>query len=196
MANSNAPTGFRPVKYRSGAPYNGAVNVYYVPASDGTALYIGDPVIIAGGGDANGVQTATRATAGSAGRITGVVTGFVPSPALVGGGYKYRPASTAAYILVADDPDLVFECQEDAVGGALAAADIGLNADMASGSGSAVTGLSGFQLDTSTKATGATLQWRIVGFVQREDNAIGANAKVLVRINLPTETGAAGSTGV
>jgi hypothetical protein len=46
MANSNAPTGLTPVRYASGAPYNGAANVYFVPASDSTALYIGDPVIM------------------------------------------------------------------------------------------------------------------------------------------------------
>lgn len=195
MANTNAPTGFRPVRYKSGAPYNGAANMYFVPSSDSTALFIGDPVIIAGGADADGIATVTRATAASAGRISGVVVGIVPTNATTAA-YKYRPASVDTYILVADDPDLVFEAQEDAVGGALAAADVGLNADMVAGSGSTVTGLSGFQIDTSTKATTATLQWRIIGFVPRQDNEIGANAKIFVRINLPTETGAAGSTGV
>jgi hypothetical protein len=193
MANTNNPEGLKPVRYKSGAPYNGACNIYYVPASDGTALYVGDPVIIAGDADAAGVPTCTRATAGSAGRITGVVVGVRNTPSLT---TRYRAASTAQYVYVADDPNLLFEIQEDAVGGALAAVDVGLNADLISGSGSTVTGLSGFQLDTSTKATTATLQLRIEGFVRREDNAIGANAKVLVGINLPTETGAAGSTGV
>ena len=47
-----------------------------------------------------------------------------------------------------------------------------------------MTGLSAAQLDTSTKATTNTLQLRILGFSQRVDNAIGANAKVLVQINL------------
>lgn len=194
MANTNAPGGLKPVRYASGAPYNGAANVYYVPASDGTALFFGDPVIIAGSGDAVGVPSVTRATAGSAGRITGVVVGFVPSATL--NPYGYRPASTAAYVLVADDPNLLFEIQEDAVGGALAVTDIGLNADLVAGSGDTNTKQSGFQLDTSTKATTATLQLRIDSFQQRADNEVGANAKVLVRINLPTQTGAAGSTGV
>jgi hypothetical protein len=40
------------------------------------------------------------------------------------------------------------------------------------------------------------LQCRIIGLQQRIDNAIGTTAKWLVAINLPTETGAAGSTGV
>lgn len=192
MANTNAPTGLRPVRYASGAPYNGAANLYCVPAADATALFRGDPVIIAGSADADGIPTATRASVG--GRITGVVVGFRPSATIVANGY--RVASTLEYIYVADDPNLIFEVQEDAVGGALAAVDVGLNADIIIGSGSTVTKLSGVQLDTSTKATTATLALRVVGFVQRADNEIGANAKVLVRNNLPTETGAAGSTGV
>lgn len=194
MPNLNAPGGLKPVRYASGSPYNGACNEYYVPASDATALFMGDPVIIAGTGDADGVQAVTRATAAGAGRITGVVVGFRPSRTFETLGY--RPASTEMYVLVADDPNLLFEIQEDAIGGALAVADIGLNADLIAGAGSTFTKQSGFQLDTSTKGTTATLQLRIVGFQQRADNEVSANAKVLVRINLPTETGAAGSTGV
>ena len=191
MANTNAPSGFKPVRYASGACYAGATTRYHVPASDSTALFIGDPVIYAGSADANGVPTATKASVG--GRVTGVVVGIEPAPNIT---TAYRPASTASYIYVADDPNLIFEVQEDAVGGALAAADVGLNADMILGSGVTATGMSGTQIDTSTKATTATLGWRILGFVQRPDNEIGANAKILVRNNLPTETGAAGSLGV
>lgn len=192
MANSNVAFGLDPI-----APKGGVVQTteYYVPASDSTALFVGDPVIIAGGADADGVSTVTRATAASAGRITGVVVGFRPSPTVIAAG-GYRLASTAEYVLVCDDPEQVFEIQEDSVGGALAAADIGLNADLVAGTGSTVSKRSGFQLDTSTKATTATLQLRILGLQRRVDNEIGANAKVLVRINLPTETGAVGSTGV
>lgn len=193
MANANVAAGLIPVRYASGAPYTGACNRYFVPASDATALFVGDPVIIAGGADADGVPTVTRATAAGAGRITGVVVGVINSSTITG---RSRPASTAGYVLVADDPNLLFEIQEDSVGGALAAADIGLNADLVAGTGSTVTGLSGFMLDTSTKNTTATLQLRIEGLVQRADNEVGANAKALVRINLPTQTGAAGSTGV
>lgn len=194
MANSNAPMGLTPVRNANGSAYNAQLTRYFVPASDGTALFIGDPVIIAGSADADGVPTATRATAAGAGRITGVVVGFEPSPTIVANGY--RLASTAEYILVETGPDVVYEIQEDAVGGALAATSVGLNADLIAASGSTVTHRSGFQLDSSTAATTATLQLRILRFVVRPDNEIGANAKVLVRINLPTETGAAGSTGV
>ncbi len=193
MANSNAPTGFTPRRYRNGAPWNGVARTYFVPATDATALFLGDPVIIAGDGDANGIPTCTRATAAGGNRITGVVVGFQPTapfPPL------YRAASTAAYVLVADDPDLLFEVQEDGVGGSLAATNIGQNIDMIAGAGNTFTGNSGFMIDSSTAAVTATLQFRIVELEPREDNTIGTTAKWLVAINLPTETGAAGSTGV
>lgn len=181
MANTNTPFGMRPVRHRNGASYNGAVTRYHVPASDGTALFLGDPVIIAGSADADGVATVTRATAAGGAYLLGSVVGVEP---ITNYSTVYRPASTAAYVLIADDPDLIFEIQEDAVGGALAAADVGLNADLIAGTGSTITNLSAFQLDTSTKAVTATLQLRIHGFVQRADNEIGANAKVLASINL------------
>lgn len=188
--------GLQPVRYKSGAPYNGAANVYYVPASDSTALFIGDPVIIAGSGDANGVSSVTRAAAGD--RITGAVVGFTTNPNDTTDGAietGYRAASTEAYVLVADDPTLVFEAQEDAVGGALAAADIGLNVDLVAAAGSTVTKKSGYLLDSSTKVT-TTAQLRIVGFSRRVNNVIGSNPLVLVSIVEATETPAAGTTGV
>lgn len=191
MANANAAFGLRPVRIRGGAPYAGACNEYYVPAGDSVALGIGDPVIIAGSADADGVATVTRATAAT-GRITGVVVGFRPSPTIVANGY--RLASTAEYVLVADDPEIEYEIQEDSVGGALAATSVGLNASLVAGT--IANKKSGFQLDSSTAAVTDALQVRILGFQQRADNEIGANAKVLVRINMPTETGVAGSAGV
>lgn len=188
--------GLRPVRYKSGAPYNGAANAYYVPASDSTALFVGDPVIIAGSGDVEGVSSVTRAAAGD--RITGVVVGFTTNPNDTTDGAietGYRAASTEAYVLVADDPTLLFEAQEDAVGGALAAADIGLNVDLVAAAGSTVTKRSGYLLDSSTKAT-TTAQLRIVGFSQRVNNVIGSDPLVLVSIVETTQTPAAGTTGV
>jgi hypothetical protein len=200
MANANLVAGLIPRRHRDGTPYTGAVRKYYVPASDSTALFVGDPVVIAGTGDARGVPAVTRATAGSAGRITGVVIGIANDPAVPGSNdmlmQGYRPASTEGYVLVCDDANILFEIQEDGVGGTLAVTSIGLNADLIAGTGSTSTRNSGFMLDSSTAATTATLQVRIVALEQRADNDVGANAKWLVSINLPTETGAAGAVGV
>jgi hypothetical protein len=191
------PFGLRPVRYKSGESYNGAANMYFVPASDGTALFIGDPVIIAGSGDADGVSTVTRSAAGA--RITGVVVGFAPVPgAVVDTAVRvgYRAASTADYVLVADDPALLFEANEDGVGGFLAVTDIGNNVDLIAGTGSTFTKLSGYMLDSSTKAT-TSAGVRIVGQGQRVNNTIGTvNTVWMVGLIETTESPDTGVTGV
>jgi hypothetical protein len=182
MANSDAAFGLRPVN-ADGRPYCGTINRYYVPSSDGTALFTGDPVVVAGTATAtDGVPTITRATAGNNNQITGVVVGFEADDIIPTG---YRAASTARYVLVADDPDQLFEIQEDAVGGALAITGVGANAELVAGTGSTVTGLSAFELDSSSTPGDASSQLRVERFVDRADNEVAsANAKFLVRINL------------
>jgi hypothetical protein len=188
MANADIPRGLVPVRYRSGAPYNGAANVYYVPSTYGTALYIGDPVVtVTDSSDANGVQTvAIGAAAGTAVGILGPIVSlafFDGSPVLRDSG-RYHAASTAGYVLVADDPDLLFEIQEDGAGGAMGVGAVGRNAQLVAGTGSAITGWSGWQLDSSELATTSTHQLRIVAPVLRADNdPTLTKAKWLVSIN-------------
>ena len=208
MANTSKIRGFIPVKHMSGAPYNGQSNMYAVAAADGTALFIGDPVKLDGSGSAGGVATVTKATAGAS--VLGVIVGIVPAKmdpvtgAMSSGSIaldttQYRAASTAAYVLVADAPDVIYEVE--AVTGsnstvAFAAADIGLNADLATVAGSTTTGVSAAALDMSTKATTATLQFKIIGTVQRVDNdSTGVSTKVLVKINNAVMSGGTGATG-
>jgi hypothetical protein len=187
MANDNTPFGLKAVKDAGSKGETGGLERFYVPSSDGTALYIGDPVVKAGSADAGGIASVTRA--GTSGAITGVVEGFDPDGTanMVG----YRAASTAAYVLVRTDPNTLYEIQEAA---GIAAADVGLNANLASGSGSSYTKRSGFLLDAATKNTTATLQLKIVGLSQRPNNAFGAYNKLLVKINNSTEASA--SAGV
>ena len=191
MANTNVAYGLKPVRMADGTPFTGSVDMFYVPASDATALYVGDPVVLAGSADAAGVASVTRAAA--AGTITGAVVGFQDATSMQAG---YRAASTAAYVLVAHGQDVLFEIQDDGVGGALVAADIGLNADIIVAAGNAYSKRSGTMLDTSTKATTATLPLRIRGLAQRPDNEMGANAKVLVTLNNTTETPGTASAGI
>lgn len=189
--------GLVPVRYKGGAPYNGAANVYSVASGESNNIFIGDPVIISGTGDANGVPGVARATAG--GRITGVVVGFAPNPAADAGDTTainrgYRAASEADYLLVADDPNLLFEATEDGTGGFLATTDIGNNVDLAVGTGSTYTKKSGFVLDSSTAATTAA-GVRLVGLSPTVDNAIGSTSTVWqVAIVEATEPPAEGST--
>lgn len=187
MANVNAPSGLKPVRYLNGAAYDGKHNLYLVPASDGTALFVGDPVIaLATGGpagtrvnglDVEGWPTVKQAVAGDV-DIIGVVVGFLPDPTNLS--LRHRVASTNRIALVADAPDLIFEVQEDGTMGVDAA---GANADIVVAAGSTVTGNSAVQLASSTVgATDGNL--RILRPVGRPDNEpASANAKWEVTIN-------------
>ena len=163
MANADTPRGLRPLRHKSGAPYNGAANPYYLPSSYGTAVFIGDAVVKTGTSNTAAVSTPigdfeigtlpeiNAATVGDNNQITGVVVGFAPLPTDLE--TRHNKASTERVALVCDDPDVVFEIQAD---GAVAAAAIGLNAVLiATHAGSADTGLSGMELDTTSDVPAA-----------------------------------------
>lgn len=200
MANDNRPSGLTPVRYLNGSPWNGGGNIYSIAASYNTALYIGDPVISSGTADAAGIQGI--AIYGGTGAIRGVIVAIGTSyESLVNAAdltKVYHPANDAAewYALVVDDPNVIFEVQENSNGTQLAAADIGMNTILKSGTGNGF--LSGWLLSSATDATPATtatLAVRLLGLVQRTGNAFGAYAKHLIQINvheLAHGTGAAG----
>lgn len=190
MANADTPYGLIPCN-RNGGTYDGSVQLYYIPSSDGTACAVGDTVKLAGSADADGVPTVTRATAGDI--PVGIIVGFVVSPDYLSLP-NYRTASTARYAMVADDPDAFFVIQEDSVGGALAATSVGLNADMVFAAPSSTTGISNVELDSSTADTTNTLDLQIVRLYPVADNEIGTNAKWICKFN--THQYAKSRTGV
>lgn len=204
MAYADASFGFRPVMHKNGAPYNGAVTLYWVDSSDSTAIYPGDPVIIdgtsntaeikvAGGGTfpPGTLQGATRATAGATNRVTGVCTAVLAAD---DSSLVYRAASTERVIAVADDPDLLFEVQADA---AVATASVGLNTNILfTHAGSTVTNTSGAEVD-ATAAADATYQATIHRFTNDPKNtANAAGNRVLVSFALHTNVAAGGMVGV
>lgn len=186
MPNPNTPKGLLPVQFRDGSPWSGQHNIYFVPASDGTALGRGDLVKgVTNSADANGVPVVTRAAAGDV--MIGVVVGVVSYQGITHLAHDpaYRPASVAAYVMVADDPDLMFEAQEDDIGGAMPLGAGGRNVQPIVGALNAVTGFSGTMLDSSTLATTNTHSLRVHRAVQRADNTPGGGyLKWLVSINL------------
>lgn len=209
MANISKIRGFIPVKHTNGSPYNGQANIYFVPASDGTALFVGDPVKLLADANAQGVQQVTKATAGAA--VLGVVVGIINTKldpiagGMTGGSISidtpvYRPASTGQYVLVCDSPDVVYEVEASTGANAaysFAVADVGLNADLTTVAGSTTTGTSGAALNMAGAANTATLQWKILGVVQRPDNEItGQYTKVLVKINNAQMSAGTGTAGV
>lgn len=188
MPNTNFPRGLVALRDAGSKCETGGLEQFFVTAADATALYIGDPVVKSGSADPTGAYaTVTRAAA--AGPITGVVEGFVPNG--VNDIAGFRAASTAGYVLVRTDPNTLFEIQDNT---GLTAADIGLNASMTLGAGSAFSRRSGVTLDAATKATTAALPLKIVGLAARPGNEFGAFNKVWVKINNSTEANA--SAGV
>lgn len=181
MANAHTPAGFSPVAHRNGAPYAGQFRPYSVAAGYGTALLIGDPVILAGTSQTIGGRVLSDVQRCATGGVPcGVVVGVQPDSQ---DSLRYRAANTLRIVYVADDPDLIFEIQEGNSGTALAADDAGLNADFVVASGSTVTGLSGVQINNATEAVGNTLDLHLMAPVAREDNAIGYSCKWLVTFN-------------
>lgn len=181
MANADKPSGLSPVRYISGAPYNGAGNIYTTAAGDATAIFVGDPVISSGTSQTvNGVVYPDVDQAATGDVITGVVVAVLPDTR---DSTVHRAASTLRRLLVCDDPNVLFEIQEVSGGTALTANDIGLNANFVVAAGSATTGLSGVELNNGTEATTNTLDLKIIGLSPKIDNEIGEHAKWLVRIN-------------
>lgn len=180
MANTSNPRGFEPRRHLNGSPWNGQVTEMLIPASDATAVFVGDLVKIAGssgaagtvvnGRDCEGMPTVALATAGTTGQdLAGVVVGFLPSVTSLE--TKYRAASTDRIALVCTDPTVVYEVQEDAVGSVLANTSVGLNAPYTTTAGSTTTGLSKMALDSSAAATTATLPLKIIGLSKVTGNA-------------------------
>lgn len=188
MPNVNAPFGLRPVTNMGSGTYEGRIRQYSVPAGDSTAIYVGDPVKLAGTSQIiNGQVFSDVAQAATGDVLVGVVVG---SLADTRDSLIYRAASTQRVLLVCDDPNALFEIQQTNSGTALTANDVGLNANFVVAAGSTVTGQSGVTLDNTTEATTNTLDLKIVGMVNRADNDIGtaagtgaAASRFYVRIN-------------
>lgn len=180
MANTDRPSGARPVRYLGGAPYNGACTPYPVDSSNATAIFVGDFIIREADGNV------APYTGSSGGDLLGVCVAVGPNSTTYmdpdNPSRRYLPASTAGTVLVADDPYIVFEVQEDDGGTALVAGDAGANCDVLATAGSTTTGQSAHEIDRSTIVT-STAQLRLIRLVDRQDNAHGDYAKWEVLIN-------------
>lgn len=189
MANTNAAAGLVPVGYLNGAPWTGGGRLYYIASGDTNAYAIGDPVTLSGDGDGNGVPGVTLATAGASNLVLGPVLG---SGGIVEGGAYTDPANINTtiipatktkgyYILVADDPRILFSIQDSGDGTPFASTNIGNTANLKSGTNSGF--VSGWQMTDTGVGAGATGQVQLLGLYRTAGNTYGQYAKWLVRIN-------------
>lgn len=160
---------------------------FVIPASNGTALFLGDVVELVNTTGAMDAAAEYQAiTQFVSGHIPlGVVIGFKEdSSALLTG--NYRAASTLRYVDVCVDPDAVYIAQEDAVGGAISAALVGAmtNANLVVAAGSTVTGQSGTMIDSNT-TTASAADVKILGVPADGGNnyaAVSAGALLYCRL--------------
>lgn len=112
----------------------------------------------------------------------GVAPATAGSVNVLGSNLTYSAGSTAATVMISDDPDQKYQAQED---GTVTGGVAGIHAviDHIAGAGSSTTKLSGHELDSSDlNVSGGGFQ--LVDLVNREDNEVAANAEWICRINL------------
>jgi hypothetical protein len=200
MANTNKPTGLAPVRYLSGADWDGKGNWYYIDSTDTNAYYPGDVVALAAGLDiVAGLQTITLGTAGNT--CVGAILAIGASPSAttsMRGGPVIDPSNlvlTSApatktqnyFALVADDPMTVFEMQEVGTGTQLTATATSKNVNFVYSAPATGVAYSGAMINNVGVNTTSTLNLKLLGLVQRYDNGayntFGAYAKWLCLLN-------------
>ena len=180
------PYGFKPINRVDGMPYAGAIRQIPIASGYTTAIYNGDPVVIATGG------TIQRAAA------SGAVTSGSPVGVLVGCAYtnssgqpveaQYFPGSgvTNAVAYVVDDPLAAFKvavAYANATVTTVTQAAVGTNMSYNLGTGSATTGDSGAFVTAASGANTATLPFRVIAVVPATATSATTFTEVIVKIN-------------
>lgn len=153
MPNPNMPFGFEPIKT------DGKENKVSYYEKEASAIYRGDALHM----------TAT-------GKVQVAAAGEV----ICGIAAESKSAASTDKIAVYDDPDQEFMVQ---MSGVFAQTDVGLNADIVANAPDTVLSHSKHELDTTTEAVTAALQFKILGLMPRGVNAMGANAIAVVKPN-------------
>jgi len=163
MANRDNPHGLAPLMrtLSGGCP---SVREYTKDASEATALFIND--VVSREDDGN------LADGGTPGTTTYQGVNLV-----------YGAPATLTKHLVMDSPDALFEAQDNDDTDGFAEADMGLNCNLIFGAGSAVTLISGHELDESEIATTNSYDVHLLRKLDVPDNAYGEHVRVEVVFN-------------
>jgi hypothetical protein len=156
--------------------FNEQGTVYYIRSADANAYYVGDAVLSTAQGDTNGVPGMIKATVGTE-TLRGVMMGaYFPAPgavslagAAVTDGNIGIPATKAQayYILVADDPSILYIIQDDGITGAsLVATNANKNFSLTIAAGATLQSHSGTVMLSSSLATTAGLNMKALGIAQ------------------------------
>ena len=194
MANIDSAFGLIPIAKVGQNPNNGGLTKYSIADNQSTAIFTGDPVTYKNDGT---VEVADNTKA-----LCGVFRGcFYTDPSTSKPTWRpYFPASTSpgdAVGFIVDDPQQSFICQQDSDSVNLVAANLNENVNFVFGAGNTTTGVSGVEIDSSSKNTTATHQARLISFWDTPSNDTTANNSVFViKINNHQLMGGTGTQGV
>ena len=194
MANIDSAFGLIPIAKVGQNPNNGGLTKYSIADNQSTAIFTGDPVTYKNDGT---VEVADNTKA-----LCGVFRGcFYTDPSTSKPTWRpYFPATTSpgdAVGFIVDDPQQSFICQQDSDSVNLVAANLNENCNLVFGAGNTVTGVSGVEIDSSSKNTTATHQVRLISFWDTPSNDTTANNSVFViKINNHQLMGGTGTEGV
>lgn len=196
MANTNAPFGAMPYTGADGAAPTYGMTTRLIAYDDTTKIYRGDLVkqlntgYIAQWTASTGVSQAAGVFWGckyySVSQKTTVFSPYWP-----GADVATNAVVTAFLIPINTAVPPKFVVQADGTG--LAFTNVGQNIDVAMGTGSTLTGMSGMYLDTGTLGTTATLPFRILRLFSDvgvgNGTEAGAYNRAIVQANIYQETG-------
>ena len=163
MANVNNPHGLRPLM-RTLAGGFPTIEEFDKAAGYATAIFINDAV--------------NRVADGS------IEASATPGTTLYTGvSLNYGKPSKATKHQVIVSPDAIYEAQDNGAVDGFNAADMGLNCNLALGSGNATTLISGHKLDEASANTTNSLDVKLLKLLDVPDNAAGSYSRVEVMFN-------------
>jgi len=200
MASVASPYGLKPVNLIGGQAYAGSTREIKLSTNNSAAIFNGDVIQLTSAGNPQSISATP--TAGTTAGIVGVCMGvrYVNPATKQSNWAQFLPANaitngyTDVYIIVADDPDAVFQIQGTAAFGTLtngAAGAVGKNAALGFGTaGSTSTGNSGVNLvvgvNGASLALTATLAMRVISVVAGTE--LDAFPEILVKFNQGTHS--------
>lgn len=200
MANTFAPNGLLPYAGADGAAPTYGTTWRKIAYNNATAIYRGDPVKALSTGYV-AQWTAATGVSQLAGIFWGCKYYSVSNKTTLWP--KYWPGTDVATNAIVEaqiipvntavPPKFIVQtANSNTTAVAVTLADVGQNSDVALGTGSTLSGMSGAYLDINTFGTTATLPFRIVdiwsGYGNGNDAASAYN-KVIVQANIYQETG-------
>jgi hypothetical protein len=193
LSNNDAPHGFKIWEKLLGAHY------YCVPTAPTINVMVNDLVLadntsVATGKlgqlqsiyDAAVLPTTTGATNPVIGSVLECFDENMDPVKYIAAG-EVGDGTVAGYLLVADDPNQLFEAQEDGATAAIEAADIGLHFEVTSttlSAGNTTTGLSYQEIDSNAHNTTATIPVKVLRMAYPLEDTIGsAGCRWVCKIN-------------